>query len=325
MKTKKLGKSDLNLTRIGLGTWAIGGSGWDYGWGAQDDKDSIKTILKALELGINWIDTAFAYGFGHAEEVVGKALSEWKGDPIVATKCGLLNAGDGHVRTSLKRESILEEVEGSLKRLQRDVIDIYQIHWPSPANEIEEAFETLIDLKKSGKIRYASVSNFSVKQMKAVSKFGEITSLQPPYSMLDKRVEDDILPYCLENEIGVISYSPMQSGVLTDKISRSWIENLAQDDWRKEKLEYLQEPLLTPTLTLIDKLKAFSATKEIKLSGLAISWVLSHKAITSAIVGARKEQQIEETINASAIELTKEQLEQIDNYFAEYKEELKNL
>jgi aryl-alcohol dehydrogenase-like predicted oxidoreductase len=323
MRTKPLGNSGQEISVIGLGTWAIGGSGWDYGWGAQDEKESIETILEALETGINWIDTAAVYGVGISEERVGKALKIWKKPVLVATKCGLLGDKNGHISSCIKRKSILNEVEASLKRLQLEVIDLYQIHWPSPAEDIEEAFETLLSLKKQGKIRFAGVSNFSVKQLSKISSVENPTSLQPPYSLLNTRIEDDVLPWCRKNQVGVIAYSPMQSGILTDKFSNEWVEKLAPDDWRKNKSDYLREPFLTANLELTAKLKTFAKARGKTLSQLAIAWVLRREEVTSAIVGARKKGQISETVKAADWILTGDELDEIEKWMKIYRDQLK--
>ncbi len=216
---RTLGNSDLHLTAIGFGAWAIGGGNWEFAWGAQDDNESVTTIERALDLGINWIDTAAIYGLGHSEEIVGKALKHATRKPYVFTKCSMRWHEDRTIYRSLKKQSLREEVENSLRRLQVDVIDLYQIHWPNPENEIEEGWETLAALKDEGKVRYIGVSNFNVEQMKRVQKIAPITSLQPPYSLLNRNVEAEILPFCQANHIGVINYSPMASGLLTGKMS----------------------------------------------------------------------------------------------------------
>lgn len=323
MRTKRLGNTDLELTVLGLGTWAIGGGGWDYAWGAQKDQDSIEAILEALECGVNWIDTAAAYGLGHSEEIVGKALKQWGKPVIIATKCGLLGDPDGHVRGYLKRESILKEAEASLKRLQVDRIDLYQIHWPNPAPDIEEAFETLIDLQKQGKIRYAGVSNFSSKQMEKISAKGPIASLQPPYSLLNRYAEKDLFPYCEKNSIGIVCYSPMQNGLLSGKMTRQRVEDMPADDWRKTKNDLFQEPQLSKVLNLVDKLKEFALMRGKTVAQAALSWVLRRREVTAAIVGARKKGQMAELAGASEWVLTGEEIEAIDAILGEFKRDRK--
>ncbi|EKD27628.1 MAG: hypothetical protein ACD_79C00650G0005 [uncultured bacterium] len=326
MITRKLGDSNIDLSVIGLGTWAIGGSGWDYGWGIQDDKDSIDTILKALELGINWIDTAPIYGLGHSEIIVGKALKMRDKEKIfISTKCGLIGDDSGHVSQYLKKESIVQELDASLKRLNIERIDLYQIHWPNPVNEIFEAFETLNELKQKGKIRYAGVSNFSVKQMDAIKKAGKISFLQTPYSIINRRIENEIIDYCAQNKMGIVSYSPMQCGLLTEKASLDWIKSLKEDDWRKTKSSFFKEPQVNFTLDLNKKLKAFAESRGYSISNLAISWILRKNEITSVIAGARKPIQIEETVKSSKWILTNEDITEIDFYLAEYTNHLKTL
>jgi aryl-alcohol dehydrogenase-like predicted oxidoreductase len=313
MRTRQLGETDLHLSVIGLGSWAIGGSGWDYGWGHQEEKDSLDAIHEALECGINWIDTAAVYGLGRSEEVVGKALKLWKKPVIVATKCGLLANPDGSVFGCLQRKSILKEAEASLKRLQRDTIDLYQIHWPNPFSQIEEGFEALLDLKKQGKIRWAGVSNFSVKQMKKMAACGKIASLQPPYSLINRRVEKEILPWCHKNKVGVVTYSPLQCGMLTSKFSRAWLHNLPEEDWRKSKAEFFQEPQLSLHLELVEKLKNIAAKTSHTVSHLALSWVLRRNELTSVIVGARKKGQIREIAEAARWTLDQDQVREIES------------
>lgn len=321
MEKRKLGNSDLNLSVIGLGTWAIGGS-WEYGWGAQDESESIDCIHEALDHGINWIDTAPAYGWGKSEEIVGKALKGKQQNVYIATKCSLVPDKNGNKTSSLKRSSIFAEIEKSLRLLQVDVIDLYQIHWPNPSSDIEEGFQALLDLKAAGKIRYAAVSNFSREQLVIISKLGEVTSLQSPYSLLNRGVEIDILPWCIKNNCGFLAYSPMQCGLLTGKVTPEWIDSLPSDDWRKTKSKYFQEPILSKTLQWLEDLKQSSIlnsyASERQLSGLAINWVLSHSGVTSAIVGARKRGQISDSLRALEWKLQKEDLEMIEVSYKKY-------
>ena len=306
MRKNKLGDSDLMLTEIGLGTWAIGGGDWGMGWGKQDEQDSIASILEALDQGINWIDTAHAYGFGVAEIAVGKALKEFKDDQvIVATKCGVLPEDDNKPRRFISRKTILEEVDGSLVRLGRDWIDLYQIHWPVPAENLIEAWETLQELKKAGKIRWAGVCNCWETELGKLHEIAPITSNQPMYSMLERKVEKDVLPWAEKHNSGVVVYSPMHSGLLTGKISAEWLEKLPQNDWRKHKSDH---PVVSPLhskdglqafLILQDELKLIADEKSMTVGQLAVSWALSQPMVTSAIVGARKSGQILETVEAS--------------------------
>ncbi len=311
MRTKKLGWTDLKLTTVGLGTWAIGGSGWQYAWGPQDDRDSISTIQRAIEIGINWIDTAAVYGLGHSEEVVGKAIEGLSDKPIIATKCGRAWNKDGNLYGLLKRERILSEIESSLKKLKLDVIDLYQIHWPNPEEDIEEAWGTVADLVKEGKVRYAGVSNFNVEQLKRIQPIHPVASLQPPYSMLRRDVEDELLSYCAENDIGVIAYSPMQKGILTGKFNRERALNLPEDDHRRRD-PLFREPKLSANLELVEELRKIAEKSGRTVAQLAIAWVLRRSEVTSAIVGARHPSQIEETAAAGDWVLSEVDIASID-------------
>ncbi|MFH1239405.1 MAG: aldo/keto reductase [bacterium] len=298
MRTKKLGYTDLNLTVIGLGTWAIGGGSYGWGWGPQDDKESIVTIREALEEGVNWIDTAPAYGLGRSEKVVGEAIKGLRDKVIIATKCGSVWDKGTDLFGRLKKESIRQEVENSLRRLNIDVIDFYQIHWPDPAEDIEEAWSVIADLIKEGKIRYGGVSNFSVAQIKRVQPIHPVASLQPPYSLIRREIEVDLLGYCATNKIGVIVYSPLQSGLFTGKFTRDNIKNLPADDWRRDKSGFFQEPQLTANLELVENLRVLAEKKGRTVAQLAIAWTLRRPEVTAAIVGARHPGQIKETIKA---------------------------
>ncbi len=314
MQTRKLGNSDLHITRIGFGAWAIGGGGWAFGWGSQDDADSVATIREAIDLGINWIDTAAVYGLGHSEEVVAKALEGVAKRPYVFTKCARIWDEKRQIGKSLKADSIRRECEASLKRLKVDVIDLYQIHWPEPDEDIEEGWQAVMKLKEEGKIRWAGVSNFSDEQMARVSKYGPITSLQPPYSMVRPEVETDILPYCQAHNIGVIVYSPMASGLLTGAMTRERIAAMPADDWRKEKNKHYQEPLLTRNLNLVELLRKIGSRHSRTPGEVAIAWVLRHPAVTAAIVGARKPGQLKELIGAADWQLSPSEASEIDEY-----------
>jgi|SRR5579883_500912 len=314
MQTRRLGNSDMHLTAIGFGAWAIGGGGWAFAWGSQDDRDSIATIREAIDLGINWIDTAAVYGLGHSEEVVAKALEGVAKRPYVFTKCARVWNEQRQIGKSLKAASIRAECEASLKRLKIDVIDLYQIHWPEPPEDIDEGWQTMVKLKEEGKVRWIGVSNFSAEQMKQVSKFGPITSLQPPYSMIRPEVEENILPYCLANNIGVIAYSPMASGLLTGAMTRDRIAALPADDWRKEKNRHYQEPLLTRNLNLVELLKQIGSRHGRSPGEVAIAWVLRQSAVTAAIVGARKPGQLKELVGAADWRLTPGETNEIDTF-----------
>src|SRR5262245_18803124 len=355
MQTRKVGNSDLSITAIGFGAWAIGGGGWAFAWGSQDDNDSIATIREAIDLGINWIDTAAVYGLGHSEEVVAKALEGvakrrcvltkcarvWNENrrmgtlhvadstraegeakareveakrPFVYTKCARVWNENRQIGKSLKPASIRAECEASLKRLKVDVIDLYQMHWPEPDEDIEEGWQTMVKLKEEGKVRWIGVSNFDAAQMTRVAKFGPITSLQPPYSMIRPEVEASILPHCLANNIGVIVYSPMASGLLTGKMTRERIAAMPADDWRKEKNRHYQEPLLTRNLNLVELLRRIGSRHGKTPGEGAIAWVLRHPAGPGAGVAARKPGQLKELIGAAQWRLTPAEADAIDEF-----------
>ncbi|WP_297798299.1 aldo/keto reductase [uncultured Eudoraea sp.] len=312
MQTRKLGDSNLDLTTIGLGTWAMGGGDWKFGWGPQDDSNSIKAIHKAMDQGINWIDTAAIYGHGHAEEVVGRAIKGIRNELIIATKCGRVWVGNSReIGKSLRSDSIRREVDASLKRLAIDVIDLYQIHWPEPDEEIEEGWGTVADLIKEGKIRYGGVSNFSLEQLKRAQAIHPITSLQPPYSMFRREIEEEIMAYCGTNQIGIIAYSPMQAGLLTGKFTRERAMALPDSDWRSRH-PFFMEPQLSINLEVIEQLTKIADEKKISLAQLSLAWVLRNKEMTSAIVGARNPEQIQETAKASELTLSRAQIEAIE-------------
>lgn len=319
MRTRKLGNTELELSVVGLGTWAMGGGGWSYGWGPQDDRDSIRTIHRALDLGVNWIDTAPVYGLGHAEEIVGKALKGIRHEVIVATKCGLVWDESGNITANLSQESVRREVEASLRRLQTDYIDLYQIHWPNPEEQIEEAWEEMTRFVEEGKVRYIGVSNFSVEQMERVMRIHPIASLQPPYSLLDREIEQQILPFCKEHNIGVIVYSPLANGLLTGKWSKERLAQLPPDDWRRTKSPKFQEPLFSKILGFVEDLKAIAAEHGRPVSQLAIAWTLRREEVTAAIVGARRPDQIEETAPAGDWSLDLETLARIETLLNRWK------
>src|SRR6185312_3812859 len=293
---------------------AIGGGGWAFGWGSQDDAQSIATIREAVSLGINWIDTAAVYGLGHSEEVVAKALDGVSPRPYVFTKCGRVWDENRQIGKRIKAASIRKECEDSLRRLKVDVIDLYQMHWPEPEEDIEEGWQEMVRLKEAGKVRWIGVSNFSAEQMRRVAKFGEITSLQPPYSLIRPEVEESILPHCLANNIGAIAYSPMASGLLTGAMTRERIAALPPDDWRKEKNKYYQEPLLSRNLRLVELLKAIASRHGKSAGEAAIAWVLRHPAITAAIVGARRPGQLKELVGAADWRLTPAEVSEIEAF-----------
>jgi aryl-alcohol dehydrogenase-like predicted oxidoreductase len=319
MQTRKLGNSDLQITPVGYGAWAVGGSGWQFAWGSQDDNDSIAAIHRALELGVNWIDTAAVYGLGHSEEVVARALKSWPGPrPYVFTKCGLRWDSKGQVQKILSPESIRGEVEDSLRRLSLDVIDLYQIHWPpdpdSPA--LEQGWSALADLKRQGKVRWIGASNFNVRQLKRARAIAPVTSLQPPYSLVHREVEDEILPYCLREGIGVIAYSPMASGLLTGAMTRERAARLPQDDWRRSNPDFT-EPSLTRNLELVDRLREIAQRHNRTVGEVAIAWTLRNPAVTGAIVGARNAQQTDGVMRAGDLRLNDKEVSEIEDFLAE--------
>jgi aryl-alcohol dehydrogenase-like predicted oxidoreductase len=315
MTKKKLGNSDMQLSPIGFGSWAVGGGDWQFSWGPQDDNDSIAAIHKALELGINWIDTAAVYGLGHSEEVVARALKTTSHKPYIFTKCGLVWGEKREANNDLKQ--IRREAEDSLRRLGVDTIDLYQVHWPKPEEEIEEAWAVMADLQKQGKVRWIGVSNFSVEQMERVSKIAPITSNQPPYSMLNRAVEPAILPYCQKNNIGVINYAPMHSGLLTGAMTKERVANLTTDDFRRKAKNY-QEPLLSRNLAVADFLSTIGKKHNVSAGVVAIAWTLHHPAITAAIVGGRNAKQVEGVIPATTFRLSEEEFAEIQGYLAQH-------
>jgi len=320
MKTRKLGYTDIRLTTVGLGTWALGGP-WQFGWGPQNDADAIAAIVRGLELGINWIDTAPVYGCGHSEELVAKALKQTSIKPLIATKCGLLWSDKKEKVPCLKPESIRRECEDSLKRMGIELIDLYQMHWPDPELEIEQAWAEMARLKQQGKVRCIGVSNYNVEQIKRIQKIHPVASLQPPYSMVHREVEDELLEFCAQNNIGIVVYSPIQRGLLTGKFSRDRLANLAPDDHRKTNPDFT-EPKFSATLELVENLKPIAERKQITLAQLAIAWVLRRFEVTSAIVGARKPGQIEETYKAADISLNTEDIKEIEVLLTKHQERI---
>lgn len=313
MQMKQLGNSDMQLTPIGFGAWAIGGGDWAFAWGAQDDADSVAAIERALELGINWIDTAAVYGLGHSEEVVGRALKQVSSKPYVFTKCSMLWNDKREIYRSLK--TVREECEASLRRLNVDVIDLYQIHWPDPDAEIEEGWSTMADLQREGKVRWIGVSNFSVEQMERARKIAPITSLQPPYSMLNRSIEAEILPYCTKHGIGVINYSPMSSGLLTGAMTKERVTAFPKDDFRRNAKQY-QEPLLSRNLELADFLGQIGARHGVSAGVVAIAWTLHQPAVTAAIVGGRSAKQVDGVFPAAKFRLTEAEFQEIQSQLA---------
>ncbi len=314
METRKLGNSDLEITSVGFGAWAIGGSGWDFAWGHQDDSDSIAAIHRALDLGVNWIDTAAVYGIGHSEEMVAHALKDWRGPrPHVFTKCVLRWDDKGHITQNHTAASIRRECEDSLRRLQIEVIDLYQMHWPPSDNGpgLEEAWQTMAALQKEGIVRWIGVSNFNVEQIKRAETIAAVTSLQPPYSMIRRAVEKEILPYCKQQGIGVISYAPMSSGLLTGAMTRERAAALPADDFRSKSPEF-REPRLSKNIELVERLRRVGARHGRSPGEVAIAWVLSNPAVTGAIVGARDAKQAEGVMRAGELKLSSEEITEIE-------------
>jgi aryl-alcohol dehydrogenase-like predicted oxidoreductase len=324
MQTRQLGNSDMKVTPVGYGAWAVGGSGWQFAWGSQDDNDSIAAIHRALELGVNWIDTAAVYGLGHSEEVVARALKSWSGPrPYIFTKCGLRwdskdadskgHDSHGEVQKVLKANSIREELENSLRRLSTDVIDLYQIP-DSP--ELEEGWSTMDELQREGKVRWIGVSNFNVKQLKRAQTIAPVTSLQPPYSLIHREVEEDILPYCLHKGIGVIVYSPMASGLLTGAMTAERAARLPEDDWRHGHPDFT-EPDLSRNLELVERLREIAQRHNRSIGEVAIAWTLRNPAVTGAIVGARNAKQAGGVMRAGDLHLNDKEVNEIEDFFAE--------
>lgn len=303
MKMRQLGAGGPLLTETGLGAWALGGP-WEYGWGPQEDRQSIEAIHAAIESGVNWIDTAAVYGLGHSEEVVSRALEGCGPEVFVATKCGMVWDEAGHVRRSSHPESIRREVEASLRRLRRERIDLYQIHWPDPDVPLEESWGAMVRLKEEGLVRWIGVSNYDVVQLETIHRLHPVQSLQPPYSLLRREVESEILPWCADREVGVLTYSPMASGLLTGRFEMS---RLAGDDWRRRAPHY-QEPRISMALELVERMRPMAAAHGVEVGQLAVAWVLHRSEVTAAIVGARKPEQARALVSASRVKLDPDEL-----------------
>ena len=312
---KKLGNSDLAITALGVGAWAMGGAGWQFAWGAQDDKDSISAIRAALDNGINWIDTAAVYGLGHSEEVVGKALEGVSNKPYVFTKCERRWNDERKIFASLKADSIRRECEDSLRRLKLERIDLYQIHWPEPDEDIEEGWAEMARLQEQGKVRWTGVSNFNVAQMKRAMKIAPITSLQPPYSLLARKAEQEILPFAKQHGIGVIVYSPMRAGLLTGKMTKERARSLPPDDWRTRDKDF-QEPQLSRNLQLVEILRAIGERHGRTPGEVALAWTLNNPAVTGAIVGVRRADQVQGIIGALSFRLEPAEISEIESFFS---------
>ena len=312
MQYKQLGNSDMFLSPLGIGAWAIGGAGWAFSWSSQDDRDSVKAIHAALDAGMNWIDTAAVYGLGHSEEVVAQALQSYSGKrPLVFTKCGRNWNQERQIQKDLRPASIREECENSLRRLQVETIDLYQIHWPEPDEAVEEAWATLAALQAEGKVRWIGVSNFNVQQLERVQAIAPVTSLQPPYSLVRPEVELETLPYTAQNEIGVLAYSPMGSGLLTGVMTHERVASLPRDDWRVRN-PHFQEPLLTRNLKIAEKLGEIAERHDRTAGEAALAWVLHQRAITAAIVGIRTPEQVAGICGALEFRLSEAEIGEID-------------
>ena len=311
LRTAPLGKTGMEISRVGFGAWALGGGGYDWGWGRQDDDDSIAAIHHAIELGVNWIDTAAQYGFGHSEEVVGRALAGLDERPYVFTKGGQPEGPGRTTIQSLKRDSLRRELEGSLARLALDAVDLYQIHWPAPDAEIEEGWSTLVELRDEGLVRHAGVSNFSVAQLRRAQGIAPVESLQPPYSLIARDVEDEILPFAEREGIGVIVYSPMGSGLLTGAMTRERIAGLPDDDWRKHDPRF-QEPQLSQHLALVKRLETVATRNDTSVGAVTVAWTLANPAVDGAIVGFRRPDQVDPIVGAAGLELSDEDLAEIE-------------
>jgi len=321
MEYRQLGDSDLRISRLGFGAWAIGGGGWEFGWGPQDDRDSVAAIHRALDLGINWIDTAAVYGLGRSETVVARALDGRSPRPYVFTKCGLVWDENRRVSHRITRVSIVREVDDSLRRLRVDTIDLYQIHWPQlpptdPAPYIEEAWQTLVDLRRAGKVRWIGVSNFTVDHLERARAIAPITSLQPPYSILSRSIEAEVLPYCERHGIGIVVYSSMTSGLLSGTMTPARIAAMPDDDWRKTKSPEFQEPALARNLRLVELLREIGRPHGRSPGEVAVAWTLRHPAVTATIVGARSGTQVEGWIGAADFRLSNDELARIDDALA---------
>lgn len=311
LTTAPLGTTGLEITRVGFGAWAIGGGGWEFGWGPQEDEESVQAIHRAVELGVNWIDTAAAYGFGHSEEVVGRALQGLDPRPYVFTKCSLLEGPGRTVVPNLDRDSVLREAEASLRRLGADAIDLYQIHWPNPEEDIEEGWAALAELKEQGLVRHIGVSNFDVDQMRRIQSIAPVESLQPPYSLVARDVEDEILPFADREGIGVIVYSPMASGLLSGRMTRERVEGMPDDDWRKHHPDF-QEPQLSRHLALVERLQRVADRHGATPGAVAVAWTLRHPAVDGAIVGFRRPDQVDPLVVAAGLDLSDADVAEIE-------------
>jgi len=315
MPKRTLGNSDLQITPVGFGAWAIGGTGYEFAWGQQDDEDSIAAIHRALQLGVNWIDSAPVYGMGHSEEVVARALENWKGPrPYVFTKCVLRWDDQGKVHQDFSAASIRQECEDSLRRLQVKTIDLYQMHWPpsdDSREKLAEAWNTMADLKREGKVRWIGVSNFKAEQLQFAAKIAPITSLQPPYSLIRRGIEESVLPECEKLGIGVIVYAPMASGLLTGAMTRERAAALPADDFRSRNPEF-REPRLSKNIELVERLRKVGERHGVLPGAVAIAWTLRNPVVTAAIVGSRNAKQAEGVMRAGELKLSPDEIREIE-------------
>ena len=305
------GPTGMEITRVGFGAWALGGGGFEWSWGAQEDEESIAAIHHALELGVNWIDTAAQYGFGHSEEVVGRALEGLDDRPYVFTKGGQPEGPGGETLHDLTRDGLRRELEGSLARLGLDAVDLYQIHWPIPDEQIEEGWAALVEFRAEGLTRHIGVSNFSVEQLRRAQRIAPVETLQPPYSLIARDAEEEILPFAQQEGIGVIVYSPMASGLLPGKMTRERIESLPDDDWRKRSPEF-REPRLSEHLALVERLQAVGERHGATPGAVAVAWTLRNPAVDGAIVGFRRPNQVDPIVAAANLELSEEDVAEIE-------------
>jgi aryl-alcohol dehydrogenase-like predicted oxidoreductase len=316
MQTRRLGRTDLDITPLGFGAWAIGGGNWAFGWGSQDDRDSIAAIREAVDLGINWIDTAAVYGLGRSEEVVARALEGISPRPYVFTKCGRVWNERREIGKDISAASIRRECEASLRRLRVETIDLYQIHWPEPDERIEDGWAEMARLRSEGKVRWIGVSNFNASQLARAERIAPVASLQPPYSMLRREIEAETLPWCAAHDVGTIVYSPMQSGLLTGAWTHARLASLPADDWRRDKNRHFQEPLFSRNLRLVDVLREIARRHGASPGQVALAWTLRHSAVTAAIVGARRAGQLAELLPAAVLRLTAHDFAAIDAFLA---------
>ncbi|MGA9775495.1 MAG: aldo/keto reductase [Candidatus Dormiibacterota bacterium] len=316
LRKRELGGTGMEITTLGFGAWAVGGAGWAFSWGSQDDKQSVAAIRRALDLGINWIDTAAVYGLGHSEEVVARALEGIPDSdrPFVFTKCGLVWDESDHAKEPSevgRPESIRREIEASLRRLQVERIDLYQMHWPAEdGTPLEDYWGCLLDLQREGKVRAVGLSNHDLVQLEAAERVGHVDSLQPPFSLIKRQAGADVVPWCRQNRTGVIVYSPMQAGLLTGAFSLGRAASLGPGDWRSRDPEF-QGDRLARNLGLAEALRPVAARHGQSVAAVAVAWTLAWQGVTGAIVGARSPEQVEGWIAAGQLQLGTDDLDEI--------------